>query len=197
MTKKIINPFLEFAGWFAEATSHPNIEDATAMSLATVAPNHHPSLRIVLMKDVTKNGFIFYTNLASRKALEIIHNNNAALCFYWMPIMKQVRVEGKLKKVSNSVADKYFASRPRESQISAWASRQSATLKDPNDFEQKMQKITKDFENKKIPRPPFWSGFELIADNIEFWESRDFRRHIRRLYTKTKNNNWEMKYLYP
>ena len=103
MTKKIINPFLEFAGWFAEATAHPNIEDATAMSLATVAPNHHPSLRIVLMKDVTKNGFIFYTNLASRKALEIIHNNNAALCFYWMPIMKQVRIEGKLKKVSNSI----------------------------------------------------------------------------------------------
>ncbi len=190
------NPIRIFDLWIKEASRHSLIKEPTAMSLATANNNGEVSNRIVLLKDYSEAGFTFYTNLTSLKSNQIKENPNAALCFYWMPLDRQIRITGKFSKISNEIADAYFASRPRGSQISAWASKQSMHLDRYETFEQKIVEIEKKFAEKTIPRPPFWSGFILEPKKIEFWEQKDFRRHERSLFTKYANG-WRREMLYP
>jgi pyridoxamine 5'-phosphate oxidase len=191
------NPLTQFDLWYKEACKHPHIIEPNAMSLATATKDAAPSVRIVLMRGYSDLGFVFYTNLTSRKSNEIKANNQAALCFYWMPLRKQIRVTGTISKVTNEQADQYFATRPRESQISAWASKQSMHLDNYNSFIDRITKITNDFTNKEqIPRPPFWSGYILKPKQIEFWQEQKFRRHERHLYSYYANG-WRSEMLYP
>lgn len=191
------NPFNKFDLWYKEACVHQSITEPSAMSLATATKAAAPSVRIVLMRGYSDLGFVFYTNLTSRKSLEIIENNQAALCFYWMPLKKQIRITGTISKVEDAQADKYFSSRPRGSQISAWASKQSSKLADYEIFTKKVAKITQDFaEDEEVPRPSFWSGYIITPSEIEFWQEKEFRRHERNLYKKS-GDGWKNEMLYP
>jgi pyridoxamine 5'-phosphate oxidase len=192
-----IDPIAIFSKWFKEAKNHANIIDHTAMALATATKSGKPSSRMVLLKDYDAEQFTFYTNLTSRKSLELKENPFAALCFYWAPLNKQVRIEGKIIKVSKEEANAYFATRSRNSQISAWASKQSVILDKYEDFEERVAKISKNFKDMEIPRPPFWSGFALKVRNIELWEDELHRRHKRYYYEKIANGGWQMNMLYP
>lgn len=167
-----------------------------SLVLATTGPGGKPSARIVLLKDFDERGFVFYTNLESRKAIELKANPYAALCFYWESIHYQVRVEGPVEEVSEEEADVYFAGRPRGSQIAAWASQQSAALTDRASLEQRFTHFEEKFEGKQVPRPPFWSGLRVLPECIEFWKGFENRLHERILYVR-KNDNWEQSLLYP
>jgi pyridoxamine 5'-phosphate oxidase len=190
------NPLTIFDLWYNEALRHSDIKEPSAMSLATSNKEGIISNRIVLLKNYSDSGFIFYTNLTSKKANELKENPHAALCFYWMPLDKQIRITGNIEKVANEVADSYFSSRPRQSQISAWASKQSMHLDRYETFENKISEIEKKFHDKIIPRPPFWSGFIVKPVKIEFWQQKEFRRHERNLFTK-QANGWQREMLYP
>lgn len=190
------NPIKKISQWLEEAKTHPAITEPTAMALATATASGKPSVRMVLLKGLDERGFVFYTNLQSRKAIELEENPQAALCFYWMPLERQVRVEGKIEKTSDAEADAYFATRQRDSQIGAWASRQSQILPARIDLLQAISDRIAQFEGVGVPRPPFWSGWRLIPDKIEFWQQGDFRLHDRELFTRN-GNNWEVSSLYP
>jgi pyridoxamine 5'-phosphate oxidase len=190
------NPFLQFSQWLDLACVTKEIIEPTAMSLATVDKNNYPSLRMVLLKKFDERGFCFFTNLTSRKGKEISYNHNVALCFYWGILGKQIRIEGVTEKVSIEEADDYFFSRRRESQIGAWASKQSFEMNDWSEFEERIQKISQDFKNQEIPRPPFWSGFRVVPKSIEFWQEGEFRIHQRELY-ELLDGEWKIKKLYP
>ncbi len=174
----------------------PNIPESAAATLATATPDGKPSARVVLLKGFDERGFVFYTNLESRKAKEIKTNPYGALCFYWQPIHYQVRIEGKLSQVADEEADAYFATRPRGSQIGAWASQQSAALTSREELETRFLELEKQYAGKIVPRPPFWSGFRLAPSHIEFWKGRENRLHERTLFVK-ENNTWRVTYLYP
>ena len=167
-----------------------------AAVLATATKDGHPSARVVLIKAFDESGFVFYTNLASRKAQEMRENPQAALCFYWEEVHHQIRVEGKVEPVTNREADDYFATRPRGSQLGAWASKQSSVLENREDLENRLQKYQQKFAGKNVPRPDFWSGFRLLPERFEFWERREDRLHERILYVK-QGDGWKMTYLYP
>jgi pyridoxamine 5'-phosphate oxidase len=188
------DPMTQFIGWLAEAKKRKDIAEPTAMCLATALDNK-PSARIVLLKAID-TGFVFYTNLESRKSEEIKHNHHVALCFHWMPLKKQVRVEGVIEKVSEQEADAYFASRPRESQIGAWSSPQSRPLVNRGDLVKAVAENTIKFKNGPIPRPPFWSGWRVIPTAIEFWQEGKFRLHDREVFTRS-GDTWDVKKLYP
>lgn len=199
MSEKIVDfkePFKKFHEWFEIAKKNKDIIEPTAMSIATVGKDLKPSLRMVLLKGFDENGFCFYTNLTSRKSREITENSNVALCFYWGALGRQVRIEGKVIAVDQKEADNYFHSRPRDSQIGAWASKQSQIMENWQDLENRILAINEQFENQEIPRPPFWSGYRVIANNIEFWEEGKYRIHNRLLY-KRQNNKWLLNKLYP
>lgn len=166
------------------------------MSLATVEADGQPDARMLLLKQVDQRGFVFYTNLQSPKAQALRRDPRAALCFYWKPFERQVRVRGQVEPVSDAEADAYFATRARLSQISAWASRQSEPMEGYFELEAAVARTTMRFGLGKIPRPEFWSGFRLVPDCIEFWTGKPFRRHHRVLYTRDADE-WRMKYLYP
>jgi len=189
-------PIALFSEWLTEARQQKSIAEPTAMSLATVNGNGQPSVRIVLLKAHDERGFVFYTNLESRKSDDIRGNPKAALCFHWMPLEKQVRIEGHLEAVSDAEADAYFATRPRESQIGAWSSQQSRPLDSRDTLVQRITENTKKFEGKPVPRPHFWSGWRLVPDVIEFWEQGAFRLHDRALYTRSASG-WSVARLYP
>jgi pyridoxamine 5'-phosphate oxidase len=167
-----------------------------AMVLSTVDPNGRPSSRYVLLKAVDRNGFVFYTNLTSRKALALAAHPVAALCFYWAPMGKQVRVEGTVQPVKDGDADAYFASRPRDSQIGAWASDQSSTLESRAELNRRVEETRARFEGKPVPRPPFWSGFRIVPDMIEFW-TRDHARLHEREHFERHDGVWRRRLLYP
>lgn len=190
------DPFALFRAWLAEAEACPEIKEPTAMSLATVGEDSMPAVRIVLLKGVDAGGFTFYTNLASPKARQLEKNPKASLCFYWMPLDKQVRVSGKVEPVSEAEADAYFATRPRQSQLGAWASRQSEPYTARWQLEKRLVKYTARFGVGKVPRPPFWSGYRLLPDQFEFWLKQPFRLHDRVLYTR-KGGDWERIRLFP
>lgn len=199
MSEKIVDfkePFKKFHEWFEIAKKNKDIIEPTAMSIATVGKDLKPSLRMVLLKSFDENGFCFYTNLTSRKSREIAENSNVALCFYWGILGKQVRIEGQVISIDQKEADNYFHSRPRDSQIGAWASKQSQIMEDWQDLENRISIIGKQFENQEIPRPAFWSGYRVVANNIEFWEEGKYRIHNRLLY-KRQNNKWLLNKLYP
>ena len=190
-------PIKQFKEWLEEAKKNESVNH-NAMTLATTDHDGRPSARMVLLKDVDSDGFVFYTNLGSRKAANLSINPHAALCFYWKSLAKQVRVEGKIERVSDADADLYFASRPRLSQLGAWASKQSKVLDEPLILERRVAKFTAQFNIGNIPRPDFWSGFRVRPDYIEFWKEQAFRMHDRTLYTlKDGCGEWVMRKLYP
>jgi pyridoxamine 5'-phosphate oxidase len=189
-------PFERFAGLLRQARK-TELREPTAMALATVAADGRPSVRMVLLKDVDTEGFVFYTNLESRKAVELAENPQAALCFHWQPLETQVRVEGRVQPVSAEEADAYYASRARGSQIGAWASRQSAQLDAWSTLEERVAEVDARYAGGEIPRPPFWSGFRLVPDRIEFWYGRPSRLHQRDLYLRSSAGGWTREMLYP
>ena len=190
------DPVRQFDLWFQEAKKRSEIQLPEAACLSTVAPGGEPDGRMVLLKGYDKNGFVFYTNLDSPKAKALHQNPKAALTFYWEDFRRQIRISGMVESQSEKEADTYFASRPRLSQIAAWTSRQSAPLASRQILEKEFTDMEKKFEGQNIPRPPFWGGYRLIPDKIEFWEEKPNRLHDRILYTK-KKEAWEMVRLYP
>jgi pyridoxamine 5'-phosphate oxidase len=190
-----IGPLPCFHAWFAEArASEPN--DPDAMALATATPQGLPSVRMVLLKEITADGsFVFYTNAQSRKGQEIRGNPHAALCFHWKSLRRQIRIEGPLSEVSSQQADAYFRSRARGSQIGALASDQSRPLTDRATLEARAAEIAARYPGQ-IPRPPHWTGFGVHPRTIEFWRSRADRLHDRMLYTRIPEG-WERSFLYP
>ena len=196
MSDLTIDPIVQFSDWFNDAKSM-EVKNPEAMTLATATSDGRPSARMVLLKEFSTEGFIFYTNLNSNKALELSENSQAALCFYWRLISRQVRIEGPVIRVSEGRADAYFSSRSRGSQIGAWASDQSRTLINRNLLEQRVKDYESKFSGVEVPRPSFWSGYQLKPELIEFWTERDNRTHERQLYKFDKNGVWQVSSLYP
>jgi pyridoxamine 5'-phosphate oxidase len=166
------------------------------MSLATIENGGQPSVRIVLLKAFDEQGFVFYTNYEGRKGRQLLAHPKAALCFYWPPLDTQVRIEGTVTKVADEEADAYFATRQRLSQIGAWASRQSETLETPTILDERVARYEKEFEGRPVARPPFWSGFRVRPERIEFWKGKPNRLHQRHLYTRD-GDGWKIETLYP
>jgi pyridoxamine 5'-phosphate oxidase len=189
------DPFALFDAWLQEARGS-ELNDAEAMALATATPEGRPSVRAVLLKGHGPEGFVFYSNYGSRKADEIAANPNVALLFHWKSLRRQVRIEGVAHEVDPSEADAYFATRSRESQIGAWASDQSRPLPDRALFEAGYEESKRKFEGMAVPRPPYWSGYRVVPERIEFWSDRPHRLHERRLFTLT-GNGWIEGLLYP
>jgi pyridoxamine 5'-phosphate oxidase len=188
-------PLEFFREWFTEAEkSEPGL--AEAMTLATADRSGMPSARMVLLKEATERGFVFYTNLESQKGLELAENPKAALVFHWKSLKRQVRVSGVVEPVSELDADTYFASRARGAQIGAWASDQSRPMRSQFDLEKNVAKFTAKFGVSKVSRPSNWSGFCVIPSVVEFWEERPFRLHRRTLY-RMENDAWSVRYLFP
>jgi len=190
------SPFVLFSKWYAEAEACEGIDDHTAMTLATADAAGAPDARQVLLKDFDERGFVFYTNLTSPKVAQLTENPRAALCFYWMPIEKQVRIRGAIEPVTAAEADAYFASRPRQSQIGAWASKQSQPLEGRMILERRIIQYAAKFGLGAVPRPEFWSGFRVMPDVIEFWLKMPYRLHDRLAYTRTADG-WGHRRLYP
>jgi pyridoxamine 5'-phosphate oxidase len=189
------DPFARFAHWFAEAqASEPN--DPNAFALATATPDGRPSVRVVLMKDWDAIGFVFYSNMDSRKGRELAANPFVHMDFHWKSQRRQVRIDGHADLVSDAEADAYFATRPRDSQLGAWASAQSRPLPDRATFDAGFAEIRARFEGRDVPRPPRWSGWRVTPNLIEFWQDRDNRLHERELFTRT-DDGWDKGLLYP
>jgi pyridoxamine 5'-phosphate oxidase len=189
------DPIALFKTWFEEArASEPN--DPDAMALATATPGGRPSARMVLLKDYGPEGFTFYTHYRSRKGEELAANSKVALLFHWKSLARQVRIEGSARPVEPEIADAYFASRPRDAQIGAWASDQSRPLPDRETFERRFAEMKRKFAGTKVPRPEGWSGFCVTPEAMEFWTAGEHRLHERRLFTRTAKG-WEEGLLYP
>jgi pyridoxamine 5'-phosphate oxidase len=188
------DPIAIFRRLFEQAAQ--TCAEPDAMVLSTVDPDGRPSGRYVLLKVVDERGFVFYTNLDSRKARALAVNPNASLCFYWPPLDKQVRVEGRVERVTEAEADSYFATRPRDSQIGAWASEQSAVLESSTVLAGKVASIRERFGDGPVPRPPFWSGFRVVPASIEFWSRDPVRLHLRERFDR-QGDQWTRSLLYP
>jgi pyridoxamine 5'-phosphate oxidase len=189
------DPFALFDAWYAEARQ-TEVNDSNAMALATVGADGQPSVRMVLLKGHDPRGFVFYTNLNSRKARELIDTPKAALLFHWKSLRRQVRIEGVVSGVAEAEADAYFATRGRDSQLGAWASDQSQPLPSRDVFEAQFEEMQARFEGQDVPRPPHWSGFRVTPARIEFWQDRAHRLHERRLFTRD-GDGWGEGLLYP
>lgn len=186
MNHPVQDPIAAFQEALALAKSRET-GDATAMTVASVSAEGRPSLRVVLLKNVDERGFVFYTNFTSRKGREISAHPFVALCFHWPKGEEQVRIEGRVERVSDAEADAYFKSRPRGSQIGAWASAQSEEVASRKELEKQFSEAEARFEGQEIPRPPHWSGFRIIPERIEFWFGRNDRMHDRYLYVRTES----------
>lgn len=191
----ISDPFAKFADWMKEAWAHEP-EDANAMTLATVSADGAPSARIVLLKGADERGFVFYTNIESRKGEELAGNTRAALLFHWKPQGRQVRIEGHVEAVTAQEADAYYASRPRISRLGAWASDQSRDLPERAVLEQRLADYAAKYPGETIPRPPHWSGYRVVPARFEFWQNMPFRLHDRTVYTRAAGG-WSIGKLFP
>jgi len=189
------DPIILFSQWFSEATQE-EINDPNAMNISTISKNSKVSSRIVLLKSFDKEGFVFYTNTKSKKGNSIISNPQVALNFYWKSLLRQIRIEGVAKFVSNAEADLYFKSRPIESRIGAWVSEQSSELKSREELENRFKDYSKKFKGKVILRPDYWKGFRVKPTLIEFWQDMPYRLHDRVEYKKD-GDKWIIRRLYP
>lgn len=189
------DPLRRFEAWLREA-GEAGLEVPEAMTLATAAANGAPSARMVLLKGTDDSGFVFYTGYGSRKAGELATNPLAALVFYWRPLGRQVRVEGSVARVSDAESAAYFATRPRGSQLAAWASQQSVPLPSRDELERRYAELEREYDGRVVPLPPHWGGFRLRPEAIEFWEHRENRLHDRIRYTRTREG-WRVEVLAP
>ena len=189
------NPIEQYGVWFEEAVN-AQLLDPYAMSLTTVSVEGQPSTRIVYMRGIVEDGFIFYTNYNSGKGKDLEGNNKVALNFFWGELERQIRVEGLAEKVSDAVSDAYFNKRPRESQIGAWASSQSEEIADRKQLEEQVAFYTEKFKGVDVPRPPHWGGYVVKPTKVEFWQGRASRLHDRIIYTKS-DNNWSLSRVSP
>ena len=194
--EELANPIDLFKKWFSEADKK-EINDPNAVAVATSDKDNQPNVRMVLLKGLSDKGFIFYTNFNSKKGGELKSNQKASMCFHWKSLRRQVRVTGKVSIVKNEEADKYFSSRKYGSKISAWASSQSEQMKNRVEFLNKIKEYEKKFPKEKdVPRPPHWSGWRVMPNEIEFWLELDNRSHQRLVYKK-ENGKWIKEMLYP
>ena len=194
----LLEPFDRFTALLVAAreVGAERLPEPTAFTLATVGAGGQPSARILLLKGVDERGFVFYTNYESRKGAELLAHPLAAMCFHWQPLERQVRIEGRVAPVTAEEADAYFASRPRGSQIGAWASRQSLPLEHPDALEARVREVEARFAGREVTRPPHWSGFRLAPERIEFWHNMPSRLHERLVYTRA-DDGWRTEVLYP
>ncbi|HEX2855333.1 MAG TPA: pyridoxamine 5'-phosphate oxidase [Opitutaceae bacterium] len=190
------DPIGLFQQWYAEAQQHPGIVDASAMALATADRAGRPAVRMVLLKGVDGRGFLFFTNLTSPKARQLEANPEAELCFHWAPLARQVRVHGRVEPAGEAEADAYFGTRPRLSQLGAWASVQSTPMPHRFALEAAVAAAALRFGVGPVPRPPHWSGYRVIPSTMEFWIERPFRQHERRIFIRT-NRGWDEQTLFP
>ena len=190
------SPYDFFEKWFTQAIE-AEIPDASAMSLATVSADGKPTQRTVLLKLFDEKGFVFFTNYSSQKSKQISENSNVSLLFPWTILERQIEINGKAEKISTAESLKYFLSRPRGSQLGAWASAQSSPINSRQILEGQLQKIKTKFTHGEIPLPDFWGGYRVIPENIEFWQGGVNRLHDRFEYSQEDNNNWKIKRLQP
>jgi pyridoxamine 5'-phosphate oxidase len=196
-TDVLHDPISQFAVWFEEALNSRLLEP-NAMTLATATREGRPSARIVLLKGFDKQGFVFYTNYKSRKGEELAENPQAALLFTWLELERQIRIEGVVEKVTPEESKTYFQSRPKDSQIGAWASPQSRVVEKREALEKRVAELRKEFsEAKALPLPPFWGGYRLKPSRIEFWQGRESRLHDRICYTRVGEESWKIERLAP
>jgi len=191
-----LEPFGLFEQWFQEASSSGIIEP-NAAALATCSPEGKPSVRIVLIKEINQQGFVFFTNYNSRKGSELKNNPYAAITFFWDKLQRQVRIEGKTEKISEEKSVEYFNSRPVGSRLSAWVSQQSQEVADRKTLEETFATIKNNYPGEEIPKPPHWGGYILIPEKIEFWQGRENRMHDRILFSTVDQNQWQRKRLFP
>ena len=177
-----LNPFVQFDKWFQQ-TLNAQVPEPNAMVLATATPEGRPSVRMVLLKSFDERGFVFFTNYESRKSVELLLNAHAALLFYWQELERQVRIEGSVEKVSRKETEEYFQTRPPESKLGAWASKQSSVIPGRGVLEQKAADLKEKYRDQDVPAPPFWGGFRVQPTIFEFWQGRANRLHDRIRYT--------------
>lgn len=189
------DPFQQFALWFGQALA-ANLKEPNAMALATAAADGRPSVRMVLLKGFDPRGFVFFTNYESAKARELAENPQAALCFFWAELERQIRITGTVSKVSREDSETYFRLRPLGSRLGAWASKQSSVVPDRGYLEDELQRRATEFAGTEVPTPPFWGGYRVAPSAIEFWQGRQDRLHDRLLYTRV-NDSWRIERLSP
>lgn len=191
-----LNPFKQFKIWFEQAIFAQLLEP-NAMTVTTTVLNGKPSARMVLLKDFDERGFVFYTNYESLKGRQLLENPWTALVFWWAELERQVRIEGRVEKVSSQESDAYFLSRPKDSQLGAWVSNQSQVIESREVLEQELEKLKQKYANQPIPRPRYWGGFRVIPSEIEFWQGRPSRLHDRLRYRLDQDNHWIRERLSP
>jgi pyridoxamine 5'-phosphate oxidase len=190
------DPIEQFRKWFDEALA-ADLREPNAMTLATATPDGRPSARILLLNGFDERGFVFYTNYEGRKSWELETNPYAALVFYWGELERQVRIEGRVSRVSEEESDAYFEGRPRGSQLGAWVSEQSRPVRDRGALEERLRELEAEYEGRDVPRPPFWGGYRVEPEVIEFWQGRENRLHDRLRYRRSESGGWRRERLQP
>jgi pyridoxamine 5'-phosphate oxidase len=190
------DPIEQFRRWYraAEEAQQPQPE---GMALATTTPDGAPSLRMVLLKGVDALGFVFFTNYDSRKGAELAANPRAALLFYWQCLSRQVRIEGPIERVSRAESEAYYRTRPRDARLGAWASRQSAVIPNRDVLDRRLAELAEQYPDDNVPLPPYWGGFRVLPDSLEFWQSRPNRLHDRLRYVRRADDSWRVERLSP